>query len=379
MKGNLLVMKAYRIIIVTTAAPPWQTGTAINPLLRARALSKTGHQVILYVPYLEERDQRAVYPAALRFKTREDHAHWIQENYDCRQVDIRFYSGTWSRRWRSIFPVVPPHIDTKACDLLLLEEPERLLFANAVIKFSGCQGRVVGIIHTNYGYFLQSALGNLFFTLVKPFLLFVIRRQLTRRCDRIIRLSSAVPAYSRSISLNVNGVRDEFIELPMLTQETTDVVPYFVGKLVWEKGFDELVDLLKRSHCHRMDIFGAGEDRDRIDQYAQSQGIVFSMKGPTLSPTNDLAPYRVFINTSRSEVLCTTTAEALAMGKWAIVPRHPSNEYFYDFATCLPYSSPEEFAMHLRKALHDEPPVIHRDVFCWERATERLLEAVFAA
>ncbi len=73
----------------------------------------------------------------------------------------------------------------------------------------------------------------------------------------------------------------------MLIQGTTDVVPYFVRKLVWEKGFDELVDLLKRSHCHCMDIFGAGEDRNRIDQYAQSQGIVFSMKDLTLPPTND--------------------------------------------------------------------------------------------
>ena len=370
-------MEAYRIVIVTTAAPPWQTGTAINPLLRAQALGKTGRQVILYLPYLEEHDQMAVYPAALRFKTREDHADWIRENYDCPQVDIRFYSGIWSRRWRSIFPVGPVHIDTEACDLLLLEEPERLLLANTKFKPTTDRVRVVGIIHTNYGYFLQNALGTLCFSIAKPFLLFIVRRQLARHCDRIIRLSSVLPAYPRSISLNVNGVRDEFIELPTSNKDTRDAAPYFVGKLVWEKGFKELVDLLKGSHCQRIDIFGAGEDRERIDQYAQSQGIVFSMRGPTLSPTNDLARYRVFINTSRSEVLCTTTAEALAMGKWAIVPRHPSNEYFYDFANCLPYSNPDEFATHLHKALHEEPPVIDRCVFCWERATERLLEAVF--
>merc|ERR1740124_1100361 len=85
-----------------------------------------------------------------------------------------------------------------------------------------------------------------------------------------------------------------------------------------------------------------------------------------------LKEYDVFINPSVSEVLCTTTAEALAMGKFVIIPVHPSNTFFMQFPNCLAYRNEFEFASNLHWALsHDPVPLSldERQMFTWEAAT----------
>lgn len=63
-----------------------------------------------------------------------------------------------------------------------------------------------------------------------------------------------------------------------------------------------------------------------------------------------LRPFRAFLNPSTSDVVATTSAEALAMGKWLLCPQHPSNVFFATFANCLIYRSSAEFAAQLRHA-----------------------------
>jgi len=88
--------------------------------------------------------------------------------------------------------------------------------------------------------------------------------------------------------------------------------------------------------------------------------------------------YKLFINPSESEVLCTTTAEALAMGKFAIIPVHASNDFFLKFPNCLPYRDKLDFAANIRWALTHDPeplsPALARE-FSWEAATERFVKA----
>lgn len=88
--------------------------------------------------------------------------------------------------------------------------------------------------------------------------------------------------------------------------------------------------------------------------------------------------HKIFLNPSTSEVLCTTSAEALAMNKFVILPRHPSNAFFEDFANCLTYDTLEECAERMEWALANDPAPLseeERRRFTWEAATERLVDS----
>lgn len=86
--------------------------------------------------------------------------------------------------------------------------------------------------------------------------------------------------------------------------------------------------------------------------------------------------YKVFLNPSTTDVVCTTTAEALAMGKIVICANHPSNDFFKQFPNCRTYDNSDEFVKVTQKALADEPAQLtdaQRHELSWESATDRFL------
>lgn len=67
------------IAIVTTAALPWLTGTAVNPALRAAYLQKQGHEVTLLVPWVVPSVQPRLFPQGVVFHTHEEQRQHVKE------------------------------------------------------------------------------------------------------------------------------------------------------------------------------------------------------------------------------------------------------------------------------------------------------------
>lgn len=368
-------MSGKTAVIVTTAAPPWQTGTSLNALHRAKAMSRLGWHVSLLLPWLVSNHQELVFPAGLRFSSQDEQASWIQNIYAAGKVRIIFYPAWWSARWRSIFPrgSLAPHLP--AADLLVLEEPEHLGMFQPwmAIRRQVQAGTVLGIIHTNYAYYLQSGTAWGKPPRIQAALCAYLGWIASRSCDRVIRLSAAVPALAGASVIPVNGVDERYLSLRH--DEPLDGL-YFIGKLIWEKGLREMIECLAQTPGNSLHVFGTGEAQCVTDLHtlASRHGVKLVLRGHSATPWADLLRFKVFINCSRSEVLCTATAEALAMGKFALVPKHPSNDYFSCHPNCLVYDSPEEFNLQLSKARSTEPArVAAVEIFSWDAATSRLL------
>jgi hypothetical protein len=63
------------------------------------------------------------------------------------------------------------------------------------------------------------------------------------------------------------------------------------------------------------------------------------------------------------------------MGKFVIIPSHPSNDFFAQFPNCLTYSTKEEFVGNLYYAMtHSPEPMTGSYAYAlsWEAATQRL-------
>ena len=354
-------------------------------------------------------------------------------------------------------------IPREESDVCILEEPEHLNWYRApgegwTTKFH----YVVGIVHTNYKEYASAHYSGLW---TAPAIAVMSSAMVRAYCHKVIKLSDVLQTFApeKEETSNVHGVRSEFLKEGMRRAQQTragdsegvlkvqdeekkdETKAYFIGKLLWAKGLDLMLELEKyyrqcTGDYFPIDIYGSGPQENAIIRSYHGRKLA---NGNGKQATNDVVEastteedpsewgattrqrlqkikntikatteslefelprtlselrrhpipatfpgrvdhallteqYTIFVNPSVSEVLCTTTAEALAMGKFAIIPVHPSNTFFLRFPNCLAYRNKFEFVANLRWALTHDPepltPELERE-FTWEAATDRLIEA----
>ncbi|PIN18752.1 Digalactosyldiacylglycerol synthase [Handroanthus impetiginosus] len=385
--------KKRHVAIVTTASLPWMTGTAVNPLFRAAYLAKSAKQnVTLLVPWLCRSDQELVYPNNLTFSSPEEQEcyirNWLEERVGFKpDFKISFYPGKFSKSRRSIIPAgdTSQFISSKDADIAILEEPEHLNWYHHGKRWTDKFNHVVGIVHTNYlEYIKREKNGALQAFLVKHINNLVVRAY----CHKVLRLSAATQDLPKSVVCNVHGVNPKFIRIGEKVaaekergEQTFSKGAYFLGKMVWAKGYRELIDLLakhkKELDGFNLDVYGNGEDAHEVQSTAKRLNLSLNFMKGRDHADDSLQGYKIFINPSVSDVLCTATAEALAMGKFVVCADHPSNDFFRAFPNCLTYKTPEDFVVKVKEAMANEPqPLTHeqRHSLSWEAATQRFME-----
>ena len=409
---------------VTTAALPWMTGTAVNPLLRAAYLARRGlHDVTLVIPWLVPAEQKLIHPSVI-FETPEEQGayvrRWVKERCGFEPaMKLDFYPGRYATDKYSIIPVgdVSEYITDEKRDVAVLEEPEHLNWYHSGSRWSDTFDHVVGVVHTNYlEYARLEKHGEM-----KEKAMRLVNAWVSRvHCHKIIKLSDAVQEFPRSETVNVHGVSPVFLEVgrrkataaaqasaaehdpdaaaaqamgrtvsnvlaslsarshrreesrrakngasgsspekrspsPEVIHPSNEVFHkgcYFLGKVVWGKGFHELLRRVDEHNTSadgakyplQMDVFGSGEDLDAVMRESREKGLPLTFRGRADHASDQMHDYKVFINPSLSDVVATTTAEALAMGKYVICAQHPSNAFFSTFPNCLTYDSPEAFS-----------------------------------
>eukprot|EP00980_Cylindrotheca_fusiformis_P009374 scaffold2047_cov129-Cylindrotheca_fusiformis.AAC.53 len=403
-----LADKSKRVWIVTTAALPWMTGTAVNPLLRAAYMtegrSEVGGSVTLMIPWLERRrDQEAVYGKERVFESPEEQEEyiriWLRDTAKLaeasKDLNIEWYTSWQNKIENSLYSMgdITDLIPEDAVDICILEEPEHLNWYRAprdswTSKFK----HVVGIIHTNYFVYAQEQPAAF---VRAPAMRLLCSWMCRAHCHRIIKLSGTLGEFAPEKELveNVHGVRHSFLDTGEKVKErlaidaeddpvfgaNAEPAVYFIGKMLWSKGLASLMELLKYAEDSagtkvHVDMYGGGPDLEAAQTRAKSLDVDLEFHGP-IDHAELAMTHKLFINPSTSEVLCTTVAEALAMGKFVLVPSHPSNDFFAQFPNCLTYTNKEEFVGDLYYALTHSPEPLSEEAsyaLSWRAATERL-------
>lgn len=332
------------------------------------------------------------------------------------------------------------HHNRRSRDVAILEEPEHLTWFHSGPRWTSAFERAIGIAHTNYADYVSALRGRAAGAAVSA----ANRALVAVHTDAVIRLSDALPALPRARTAFVHGVARGFITAgrnavpgrgayyvgkALWAKGYAELVALLAPGEGWKEasafarsrkaerewgpadegigdlpplevfddddgrggdgnddgGGDDVGGSGKKSRRlfppPSVDAFGSGEDADAVRAAALSSNIPLTLRPGRDHLDPSLRQYRVFVNPSTSDVVATTSAEALALGRWLVCPVHPCNEFFARFRACLRYGDERGFRAQLCRALSRPPPKLsaaERSSLTWAAATRRFLDAVEA-
>ena len=200
---------------------------------------------------------------------------WIRDKGGCKEesiaLRIQFYPSTYQKKLGSILPLVDicSLIPKEDADVCILEEPEHLTWfsmpsylhgnvkpdtflPNSDIGWMAKFNHVVGIIHTNYPAYARAGVMRGSRTIASRTIHALSKLVCRSYCHKIVKLSNTLPVLAeyKECVCNVHGVREDFIlregDLEPVKQgideeEKENGEIYFIGKILWAKGFDFLL------------------------------------------------------------------------------------------------------------------------------------------
>lgn len=365
----------YDAVVLTSAALPWMTGPSFISLWHACGLSALGYRVLYMLPWLDAASQERLFGAA-RFADFGDQVGWLRAEVaelGCPDLpECRPYRATYMARLKSIVPLEDVFRAAPPTRSLIASEPEHLSWYPFTRGRKHIRAdRTLGLSMTDYETYIRSSdlpAANHVAQLVS----YLHGRALRQRIDLPLSLSPALtlPGVDMPVE-RITGVSRGYAHVPPVTPEVRGV--YFLGSFLWEKGLADLVRIAKRAD-QPMDVIGGGRDEAAFRDLVRQAQPPLTIKGPNARFWEVIGQYRVMLNPSKSEVLCTATADALVSGRHVVLPECPGNLPFHAYPNAHFYDDLDGAVAALRHAVASdpEPPVAARRDFDWMEACRKL-------
>ncbi len=367
----------YDAVVLTSAALPWMTGPSFISLWHACGLAALGYKVVYMLPWLDGASQERLW-GARRFADFDEQVEWLRAeagDLGCPDLpECRPYRGTYMARLKSIVPMQDVYRAAPSARSLIASEPEHLCWYPFTRGRKHIRAdRTLGLSMTDYETYIRSS------DIPAPrrvaqLVSYLHGRAVRLRIDLPLSLSPALafPGVNMPVE-RITGVSRGYAHVPPVAPDIRGV--YFLGSFLWEKGLSDLVQIAKRAE-QPMDVIGGGPDEAAFRNLVQQENAPLTVKAPNARFWKDIGRYRVMLNPSKSEVLCTATADALVAGRHVVLPNCPGNVPFSAYPNAHFYKDLDGAITALRQFVASDPvpPEAARRDFDWMQACRKLAE-----